>query len=45
MAKLLEEYIDRKSVRHRVEHTTLPLDDNGHRERMMEELIRILTKS
>ena len=45
MEKLLEEYIDRKSVRHRVEHTTLALDDNGRRERMMEELIRILTKS
>lgn len=45
MAKLLEEYIDIKSVRHRVEHMTLPVEDPAQQERLMEELTRVLTKA
>lgn len=45
MAKLLEEYIDVKSIRHRVEHVTLPLEDQGHRERLVAELTQALTPS
>lgn len=44
MAKLPEAYVDRKSVLHRVKHTTVPCADKAHRERLMEELIRILTQ-
>ena len=45
MAKLLEEYTDIKSIRHRVEHITLPLEDQAHKEKMMEELTRVLAKA
>ena len=44
MAKLAEEYMDRKSIRHPVEHITLPSEDAAHRERLTEELIRVLTE-
>ena len=44
MGKLLEEYTDVKSVRHRVEHITLPQEDQIHKERMMEELTHVLAK-
>ena len=44
MAKLLEEYIDVKAVRHRVEHIMLPLEDQAHKEKMVEELTYILAK-
>lgn len=44
MVKLPEEYIDIKSVRHRVEHVTLPLEDQARRDRLAEELIRVLTQ-
>lgn len=45
MAKLLEEYTDIKSIRHRVEHITLPLEDQAHKEKMMEELTHVLAKT
>lgn len=45
MAKLLEEYTDIKSVRHRVEHTMLSWKDPAQQERLMEELTCALTKT
>lgn len=45
MAKLKEAYTDIKSVRHRVEHLTLPAEDQDHRERMIEELTQILIEA
>lgn len=45
MAKLLGEYTDIKSIRHRVEHITLPLEDQAHKEKMVEELTYILAKA
>ena len=44
MGKLLEEYTDVKSVRHRVEHITLPQEDQIHKEKMMEALTHVLAK-
>jgi hypothetical protein len=44
MEKLPEEYIDIKSVRHRVEHLTLLPDEQPQRERILEELTLALTK-
>ncbi|MDR3766155.1 MAG: hypothetical protein Q3Y08_03850 [Butyricicoccus sp.] len=38
MIKLLEEYTDIKSVRHRVEHTTLSWEYPAQQERLMAEL-------
>lgn len=45
MSKLLEEYTDVKSIRHRVEHITLPMEDQAHKENMVEELTYILAKA
>lgn len=45
MAKLLEEYTDIKSIRHRVEHMTLPSEDSAQREQLLEELTRVLTRA
>ena len=44
VAKLLEEYTDVKSVRHRVEHITLHQEDQIHKENMMEALAHVLAK-
>ena len=44
MTKLLDEYTDVKAVRHRVEHITLPQEDQIHKERLMEELTHVLVK-
>ncbi len=45
MAKLASEYIDMKKIAHRVEHFTLPIDDEMDRERIVDELIYALTKA
>lgn len=45
MAKLQEEYTDVKKVRHHVEHLTLQTEDKGQRERIVEELMHVLTKA
>ena len=45
MAKLPEEYVDRKAVHHRVEHVTRTPEDKAQRERILAELTYALTKS
>lgn len=45
MAKLQEEYTDVKKIRHHVEHLTLQTEDKGQRERIVEELMHMLTKA
>ena len=44
MANLKEEYVDVKSVRHRVEHITLPPTNQNALEQILEELIHVLSK-
>ncbi len=44
MANLKEEYVDVKSVRHRVEHITFPPTDQNALEQILEELIHVLSK-
>lgn len=44
MPKLANEYTDIGNVRHKVEHTVLPENDDYSRERILEELILALTK-
>lgn len=44
MAKLPEEYVDRKAVHHRVEHVTRTPEDKAQRERILAELTYALTK-
>ena len=45
MANLKEEYVDVKSVRHRVEHIMLPPTDQNALEQILEELIHVLSKT
>ena len=42
MEQLKTEYIDVKSIKHRVEHRTLPPDGNADKERLVEELALVL---
>lgn len=44
MAKLKDEYVDVKSVHHRVEHLTLVIDDKAQQEQILEELTHALSK-
>lgn len=43
MVNLRTEYTDIKDVKHNVEHRTLPDADKNSRERIVEELINVLT--
>lgn len=43
MLNLVNEYTDTKNVKHTVQHTTLPENDNYNRERIIEELMFALT--
>ena len=45
MAKLQDEYIDVKSIKHHVEHIMLSTEDNTYKERILEELTHALTKT
>lgn len=45
MANLKQEYIDIKDVKHRVEHLTIPEQENSDREQLVQELLILLTKS
>lgn len=45
MATLPEEYTDVKNIRHRVEHLTLPLENDDQKERIVAELVHALTKA
>lgn len=45
MAKLKDEYVDVKSVRHRVEHITRPPANQNFSEQILEELTHVLTKA
>lgn len=45
MATLPEEYTDVKKIRHRVEHLTLPLENDDQKKRIVEELVHALTKA
>ncbi|MGI6254717.1 MAG: hypothetical protein ACOYJZ_03695 [Acutalibacter sp.] len=45
MANLPEEYVDVKSIHHRVEHRTRTPADKTQQERILEELTYVLTKS
>lgn len=45
MAKLPEEYVDVRSVHHRVEHILREPEDKVQQERIVEELTCALTKS
>ena len=44
MAKLIDEYTDRKNIRHTVKHCTLPGGDPASREQILEEIRNILVK-
>ena len=44
MAVLRHEYTDVKHVKHHVEHLTLPAEDSASQERIIEELLCILTR-
>lgn len=44
MSKLASEYTDMKNVKHTVTHQILPVDDKSDRERIVEELLNILSK-
>ena len=44
MVKLKEEYTDVGHRTHAVEHMTVSIEDEGARERVVEELLRILTR-
>lgn len=44
MAKLINEYTDRKNIRHTVKHCTLSGSDPFSREQIMEEIRNILIK-
>lgn len=43
MTQLRSEYTDIKSIKHRVEHLTLPSAHSADKERLVEELARALT--
>ena len=45
MVNLKTEYTDIKEVKHNVEHLTVPADDKNSRERIIEELLNILTRT
>ncbi len=44
MAKLKNEYTDRKNIRHTVKHRTLSDGDPASREQILEEIRNILAK-
>lgn len=44
MENLKREYVDLKNVKHRVEHFTLPQQENADREQLVQELFVALAK-
>lgn len=45
MANLRQEYVDRKDVKHHVEHFSAPKQEPADREQIVQELFLVLTKS
>lgn len=45
MAILATEYTDVKNIKHKVEHSTASAKEGENRERIMEELFSVLTKT
>lgn len=45
MAILTTEYTDVKNIKHKVEHSTVSAKEGENRERIMEELFSVLTKT
>ena len=45
MTTLPKEYTDVRKIRHRVEHLTLPPENDDQKERIVEELVHALTKA
>ena len=45
MKTLPKEYTDVRKIRHRVEHLTLPPENDDQKERIVEELVHALTKA
>lgn len=44
MANLKQEYIDRKDVKHHVEHLPAPKQESADKEQIVQELFMVLTK-
>lgn len=44
MANLVQEYMDIKNVKHKVEHLVISMDEKGNRERIIEEVFQALTR-